>query len=113
MSRLRRVPGEGVPPEASSSGYVCLFSALGPGCQGTELGCAAGDGLVLDVPESRRSVIAASVVGVAPPGSSCGRNTDSADRAYTAARVGDAACAAAGSCVGLSRVARALRPVAR
>ena len=77
-----RVPREGMFPDASSSGSVCKFSALVSGRQGAELGCEAGDGLVLHVPE---------------PWSWCGRNTNSADRACTAARVGDAACAALGS----------------
>ena len=53
--------------------------------------------MVPDVPESRLSVISASVVGVASLGSLCGCNSDSADCACTVAQLGGAACAASGS----------------
>ena len=65
LSRAARVTGEGLSPEASSSGSVCMFSAFGPGREGAGLGREAGDGVVLDVLESRLSVIARLVVDVA------------------------------------------------
>ena len=52
--------------------------------------------MVLDIPQSQRSVNAASVVGVALPGALCERNSDSADRACTVARLGVAVCASSG-----------------
>ena len=91
------MPGEGVSPDALLSGSVCMFSALGPGRKGAGLGHLAGGGVVPDVSESWLSVIAALVVGVVSPGPSCGLKTDHADRACTAAGVGNAACAAPGS----------------
>ena len=97
LSQPARLPGGGLSPDTSSSGSVCMFSALGPVREGAGLGDAAGAGVVPDLLESRLSLIAASVVGVGLPGSSCGCNTNSADRACTAARVIDAACAASGS----------------
>ena len=55
-----------------------MLSALGPGRGGARSGRVAGGGVVLDVPESRLSVIAASVVDVALLGSVCRCNPDSA-----------------------------------
>ena len=100
LSRATRVPGERVSPDASLSGSVCMFPAVGSGHEGAGLGRVEGGRAVPGVSESWLSFIAASVVGVASPGSSCGRNTDPADFACTAAPVGIEMCAASGSLVG-------------
>ena len=97
LSQAAGVPEEGVSPDALLSGSVCMFSALGPGRKAAGLRHVAGGRVVPDVSESWLSVIVALVVGVVSPGPSCGRKTDPADCACTAAGVGNAACAAPGS----------------
>ena len=97
MSRAARMPGQGLSAEASSSGSVCMFSGLSPGREGARLGHIAGDRVAPDVPESRLSVIAASLLNVASLGSLCGRNSHSADLACTLAQVGGAVSAVLGS----------------
>ena len=69
LSGAARVPGQGLSPDASSSGSVCMFSALGLGREGARLGRAAGGAVVQDVAESWLSVIAAPVVDVVLLGS--------------------------------------------
>ena len=63
-----RVPGRGLSPDASSSGSVCMFPALGPGREGARLGREAGGGVVPNIPEFWLSVIAGSVVDIATRG---------------------------------------------
>ena len=97
LSRAARVPGEELSSDALSSGSVCRCLALGPGREGARLGRAAGGGVVPDVPGSRLSVIATSVVEFTSLGSLCGCNRDFADCGCTVAQVGGAALAAFGS----------------
>ena len=87
LSRAAWVPGEGVTPDTSLSGSVCMSSAAGPGREGAGLGPALKDRVVPDFSESCLSVIAASVSSIALPGPSCWRSTEPADRVCIAARV--------------------------
>ena len=88
LPRAARVSGEGLSPDASSLGSVCMFAASGPDCEGARLWCAAARGVVSEVPDPRLSVMASLVVDFASLGSLC---------TCTAARVGGAARAASGS----------------
>ena len=97
LYRAARMPGEGLSPDVSSSGSVCTFSALGPGREGAGLGCAAGGGVVPDVPDPRLYVMFSLVLNAVLLGSLCVCNLDSGDCACIVARVGAAACAASGS----------------
>ena len=88
LSRVARVLGEGVSPDALLSSSVCMSAATGPGRGGAGLGRVVGDGVVSGVSESWLPVIASPVSGVASPGPSCWRSTEPADRTRIAARVG-------------------------
>ena len=122
LSRAARLPGEKVSPDALLSGSVCMSSAAGPSREGVGLGRAVGDGEVPDVAESWLFVIAASVVGVALPGSLRWRSFEPADGACIAARMQNSAraaprlpsgtCAAmvGGAVVTLTAVAPVLQP---
>ena len=65
LSWAARVQGEGLSPDALSSGSVCMFAAPGGDREGARLGCAAVRGVVLEVPAPRFSVMFSSVVDVA------------------------------------------------
>ena len=63
LSRAARVPGEGLSPDESLSGSVCMFAASVPGREGAGLGCAAGGWVVPDVPGPLLSVMLSSTGG--------------------------------------------------
>ena len=88
LSRAARMPGEGLSPDTSWLGSVCMFVVSGPEREGAGLGCAAAGGVVSEVPDPRLSVMFSSVVDVASLGSLC---------ACTVAWVGGAARAASTS----------------